>query len=62
MNEFNIHFGLPRSDTCDTCDSLKLRIEVAENDEDKTKLEQELHDHLKLADEGYASLRRYCEN
>ena len=61
MNEFNIHFGLPRSDTCDTCDFLRLRIETAETDEDKAGLEKELHDHLKLADQGCASLCKDCE-
>lgn len=61
VNEFNIHFGLPRSDTCDTCDSLKVRIEGAATDEEKAKLEQQLQDHLKLADEGYATLRKDIE-
>ena len=35
VNEFNIHVGFLRSDTCDTCDSLKVKIDTAEN---KTKL------------------------
>lgn len=25
VNDFNIHFEYPQSDTCDTCDSLKLQ-------------------------------------
>ena len=66
VNEFNIHFGLPRLDIGDNCDSLKIRTEEAETeeaetDEEKSKLKRELKDHLKLADQGYASLRKYCE-
>jgi len=61
VKEFNIHFGSPRSDTCDKCDSLQIRIDAAESDEDKAKLRQELQDHLKLADQGYASLHKDCE-
>ena len=38
VKEFNIHFGSPRSDTCDKCDSLQIRIDAAESDEDKAKL------------------------
>lgn len=37
-SEFNIDFGSPRSDTCDKCDSLQIRIDAAESDEDKAKL------------------------
>ena len=61
VSEFNIRFGYLRSDTCDTCDSLRIRIEASDNEE-KAKLEADLQDHLKLADEGYASLRKDCEN
>ena len=61
VTEFNIHFGFPRSDTCSTCDSLRVRIDATENEEDKAKLEKELQDHLTLADQGYQSLRSDCE-
>ena len=60
VSEFNIRFGYLHSDTCDTCDSLQIRIEASDNEE-KAKLEADLQDHLKLADEGYASLRKDCE-
>ena len=43
-----------------TCDSLKVKIDAFEND-DKTKLEKELQDHLALAEQGYQSLRKDCE-
>jgi hypothetical protein len=52
VNEFNIHFGYPHSDTCDTCDALKIKI-----NENKS-LSDELQTHLKAAEEGYASLHR----
>ena len=49
VKEFNIHFGFPCSDTCDTCDLLKIRIDSAENGDDKNTLEEELQSHLKAA-------------
>ena len=61
VNEFNLHFGLPCSDTCDTCDSLKIRIDATEVDEERDRLESELKDHQTLAEEAYASLRKDCE-
>ena len=61
-NEFNLHFGYPRSDTCSTCDSLQLQIEgTADNVEEKEKLEAELKKHHTLADEGYAALKSDCQ-
>ena len=47
VKEFNLHFGFPRSDTCDTCDSFKIRIEAPGTEEDKAKLREELQAHLK---------------
>ena len=60
MTEFNIHFGFPRSNTCERCDSLKLRIEAA-TEEDRQSLEKELKSHLELAEEGYKCLHKDCE-
>ena len=57
VSEFNLNFGYPRSDTCD---SLRIRTEASDNEE-KAKLEADLQDHLKLADEVYASLRKDCK-
>ena len=53
--EFNIHFGYPRSDTCDVCDSLKLQMEQASESE-KAALQKEHEDHLALAKCGYDTL------
>ena len=61
VSEFNIDFGYPCSDTCDTCDPLKVKISDAENDEDKFELEKESQEHLALAEQGYESLRKDCE-
>ena len=60
VTEFNIHFGYPRSDTCDNCDSLKLQIEQAE-DPEKAALQKKYEDHLALAKCGYDTLR-YDQN
>lgn len=62
VTEFNIHFGYPRSDTCDTCDRLKVKIDAVDNDEkEKELLEKELQDHLALAEQGYDSLQKDCQ-
>lgn len=55
VTEFNIHFGYPRSDTCDTCDSLKLQIEQAVESE-KAALQKKHEDHLAFAKCGYQTL------
>ena len=55
VSEFNIHFGYPRSDTCDVCDSLKLQMEQASESE-KAALQKKHEDHLALAKCGYDTL------
>ena len=32
VNDYNIHFGYPRTDTCSTCDSLRIKISEAAAD------------------------------
>ena len=44
-----------------TLDSLKIKVDAAEAEEEKSKLEKELQDHLEMADQGYATLRKDCE-
>ena len=56
VNEFNIHFGHPRSDTCDTCDSLKLQIDQAVDESEKAALQKKQEDHLAFANCGYKTL------
>lgn len=42
--EFNIKFGLPRSDTCSICDELKLKIMCAtDNEKDELIVQKTLH-------------------
>ena len=55
--EFNISFGYPRSDTCETCDLLKVAIDAAPTEEECTKLQTELATHHEKAAKGYESLR-----
>ena len=57
VTEFNIHFGIPRTDTCSTCDSLKLQIDQATTDSERALLEQQHSDHLSLAKAGYDTFR-----
>ena len=55
VNEFNLHFGYPRSDTCDTCDHLNMEISTKEDDE-KARLQKQLN--LDAAEKGYDRLRK----
>ena len=57
VNEFNIHFGYPRTDTCSTCDGLQVKISSETSPTKKQKLEEQLEDHKTLAQEGYDSFR-----
>ena len=57
VREFNIHFGYPRTDTCGTCDSLKLNIEASTDVSEKNRLEQELESHQTFAKSGYETFR-----
>ena len=52
--EFNLGFGLPRTDTCATCDRLSLRIK---SDSSDTVAQQELADHKDRAAQGYQTMR-----
>ena len=56
VGEFNIHFGYPRTDTCDKCDSLKLQIEQATMEAEKAALEKQHTDHLALAKTAYGMI------
>lgn len=58
--EFNFGFRYPRSDTCETCDLLKVAIDSAEHRE-YTKLQTELATHENVA-KGYESLHSDSKN
>ena len=53
---FNMSFGYPRADTCGMCDSLNIQIEAA-GDAQKVPLHLQKEDHLRRAENFYASLR-----
>ncbi len=57
VSNFNIQFGYPRSDTCDTCDSLNLKIDAAVGDE-KEIIQLKLQKHHEAAEEGYAAMHK----
>lgn len=61
--EYNIGFKLPKSDTCATCDKLKIDIASNVNNDDilkKLKIEQEFHQ--RRADAMQNSLKEATEN
>ena len=53
-SDFNFGFGLPRTDTCATCDRLHLAIKSDPSDTDAL---QQLSDHQDQGDKGYQSMR-----
>lgn len=54
--EFNLGFGLPRTDTCARCDELAVAIKVSSGEE-KEQLQQEWDKHQEEAKAGYDSKR-----
>ena len=52
--DFNLGFGLPRSDTCANCEKLNLIIKSDPND---MGARQQLADHQEMADKGYQTMR-----
>ena len=53
--EFNLGFGLPRTDTCAACD--RLNFQINSNPNDSEAQEDELRRHQEKADQGYKSMR-----
>ncbi|KAL5241699.1 hypothetical protein ACI65C_013355 [Semiaphis heraclei] len=58
-DNFNIRFGYPRTDTCQTCDRLKNVIDVETNEESKMLLETEKQVHVSKAEFFYQDLKKY---
>ena len=56
--ESNLGFGYPRSDTCQTCDGLRIAIEVASDQTTRQELNLELAEHQLKASLGYQHLLR----
>ena len=53
---FTMSFGYPKSDTCGTCDTMNIQMELAEGAQ-KTSLCAQKEDHLRRAENFYSSLR-----
>ena len=56
--DYNLKFVCPKSDTCDTCDRLRIEIQAAGSDEaEKTRLTTTLKLHQVRAELDYKALR-----
>lgn len=58
-DNFNISFGFPRTDTCQTCDNLKNVIDAEIDMEQKIKLQTEKDLHVAKAELFYKDLKKY---
>lgn len=56
-SEFNLQFGLPRSDTCRICDELFVKLQTAETEQSRKQIQVESHIHHAKADSAYTSLK-----
>ena len=59
--EFNLSFGYPRSDTCETCDLLQVTIYASKSEAERAELQLELATHQEKASQGYRLLRADTE-
>ncbi|XP_030762230.1 uncharacterized protein LOC115887048 [Sitophilus oryzae] len=57
-SKFNLSFGKPKMDVCNTCDKFKNQIDVAENPEEKSRLNREHSLHLAKAQKFYDDLNQ----
>ena len=55
--EFNLSFGYPHSDTCETCDLLRISIQAYKSEAERVQYQEELAIHQERASQGYCSLR-----
>lgn len=53
----NLHFHVPLKDTCRICDSLKLKIDASDLEEERVKLKNEHELHLRKADKARDSMK-----
>ena len=59
--EFNLSFGYPRSDTCDTCDLLNVATRACTDDDERAKKQEKLAVHQEMASQRYKLLRSDAE-
>lgn len=57
VNNFNISFGSPRSDTCQTFDRLQNSINAQQNNDGKAALQAEKEVHIRKSEVFYTSLK-----
>jgi len=57
VHDLNIFIKAPKSDTCNTCDRLYMKINFA-TDEEKLKLQETFIEHQNLADQAYSQSLR----
>lgn len=57
LHNFNISFGSPRSDTCQTCDRMQNMINAEQNIENKASLQAEKQLHIRKSESFYTSLK-----
>ena len=60
MTQFNLRFKKPRSDTCKTCEEMKMKISCATDDAEKESHKQKLelrHRKLRLLGKQWTKLR-----
>lgn len=60
-NNFNLSFGTPRTDTCQTCDRLKNLIDHETDQELKLQFELEKEIHISKAEVFYNDLKLFVE-
>ena len=56
--DFNLAFGCPRTDTCKTCDELKIKLADASTDEERESLTALKTQHQQMAEDAYERLRQ----
>ena len=59
--EYNLSFGYPRSDTCETCDLLNVAIQASKSENESMEVQAELAVHQEKASQGYSALRSDTE-
>jgi len=60
-NNFNLSFGTPKTDTCQTCDKLKVLISDETDVEKKQEFEVEKDIHLRKSELFYNDLKMYAK-
>ena len=60
-SHFNLSFGIPKTETCATCDELNVKINDASDPTQKERLKTEKQTHIHAAQEFYTELRACTE-